>query len=528
MANRTLFNTQRARSIQKANVINDAGGIAYSLSDEAALCQYVVTGTFNSVIYVDAATQLDRVKTLLDKVSPILIAKAAVYAHERGNMKDMPAYMLAYLASRGRVDLLRQVWFRVITNAKMLLNFVQIIRSGVTGRKSFGSAVRSLIREWLQSKNGYQLFLASVGHSQPSLADVIKMVHPRPSTDEMNNLYRYLIGKPFNLEMLPQEVMKFELFKKNNELELPNVPYFVLSNIKLTKAQWKDVARNLPWNTLRMNINKLQREGVFEDQALMLELASKLADEEEVRKFNAFPFQLMTTYQFTTDAPMQIRVALQDALEAAIGNIPKLNGQTVIAIDISGSMTGAVTGQRDGSTSKTRCIDVAALIAASVLRQNQFAKVIVWNTDAKEVQLNPRDSVMTNAQALARMLSGGTAASVPFNYIRTHGWKVDNVINVSDNQSWMDTRVHGSYYGGGNQATAMAEEWSMIKKHCKRSKLMSINLQPYTNSQIVDAKDVINIGGFSDAIFDVMGTFFNGSTDNFVDIVNQVEVGIDG
>ena len=69
---------------------------------------------------------------------------------------------------------------RVVDNGKMLRNFVQIVRSGATGRKSLGSRPKKLVQHWLLSASEAQLLQAAVGNS-PSLADVVKMVHPKPA-----------------------------------------------------------------------------------------------------------------------------------------------------------------------------------------------------------------------------------------------------------------------------------------------------------------------------------------------------------
>lgn len=60
-----------------------------------------------------------------------------------------------------------------------------------------------------------------------------------------------------------------------------------------------------------------------------------------------------------------------------------------------------------------RCIDVAALIAAAVLRKTPQARVLPFENEVVKVQLNPRDSVMSNAQQLAAVGGGGTRCSAP-------------------------------------------------------------------------------------------------------------------
>src|SRR3989442_1548012 len=79
-------------------------------------------------------------------------------------------------------SLLGRVFDRVLDDGRMLRNFVQIVRSGVTGRKSLGTLPKRLVQLWLATHGDEAVFRASVGND-PSLADVIKMVHPRPATD---------------------------------------------------------------------------------------------------------------------------------------------------------------------------------------------------------------------------------------------------------------------------------------------------------------------------------------------------------
>ena len=50
----------------------------------------------------------------------------------------------------------------------MLRTFVQILRSGVTGRKSLGSAPKRLILQWLERADVRKLLQASIGNA-PSL-----------------------------------------------------------------------------------------------------------------------------------------------------------------------------------------------------------------------------------------------------------------------------------------------------------------------------------------------------------------------
>src|SRR5207253_7878034 len=122
-----------------------------------ALAQVASTGCFNQTFYATAEEQLDRVMGLCRNVDSKFIARTAVYARERGFMKDMPALLCAVLATKDSA-LLESIFPRVIDNGRMLRNFVQIVRSGVTGRKSLGTAPRRMVRTWLEQRSDEGLF----------------------------------------------------------------------------------------------------------------------------------------------------------------------------------------------------------------------------------------------------------------------------------------------------------------------------------------------------------------------------------
>lgn len=522
MANRKLFSTSSQRRVPVADTVNKAGGRAYSTSDAHALCQYVVTGTFNQTFYASEGEQLETVKKLVQSVEPELIAKAAVYGHETARMKDVPAYLLAVLAAKGEITLLRQAFSRVITNVKMLANFVQIIRSGETGRRSFGTAVRSLIRNWLNSQHPAALFAGNIGQANPSLADIIKMVHVRPQDAAHQAIFAYILDKDHEFGALPLKTQNFELFKKGEVTEVPNVPFRALTNITLTADQWRQIGRDMPWNTLRMNLNMLSRKGAFDDKGYVKEIAGKLGNAELVHRSRVFPYQIMTAYQNVDGLPSQITNALQDALEAATENVPEFGKDVAVCVDTSASMGSPITGYRAGASSKTSCVDVAGLIAACILRKNEDAVVVPFDTSVHTISLNPRDSVMTNAKKLARH-GGGTACSVALSHLNQQKHKGDLVIYVSDNESWADYHAPSSirrYYGG----TGLAHEWTEYKRRNKNAKLVLIDLVANRGVQVKDDKDVLNIGGFSDSVFEVVSNFVKNGSGHFVDVVRAVDL----
>ncbi|HLH26273.1 MAG TPA: hypothetical protein VK066_27455 [Chloroflexota bacterium] len=252
MANKNLFRSLIGRLAPATTAVNEAGGLAYALEPRAALAQYAATGCLNGTYYASADEQLATVLALCAAVEPAFIARTAVYCRERGFMKDLPALLCAVLATRDGA-LLETVFERVIDDGRMLRNFVQIVRSGQTGRKSLGTRPKRLVQRWLAQRSDEALFRAAVGND-PSLADVIKMVHPRPTSAARRALYAYLIGKPHDPAALPALVREFERYKADRQGAPPAVPFQMLTALDLGQAEWTTIARHATWQQTRQHL----------------------------------------------------------------------------------------------------------------------------------------------------------------------------------------------------------------------------------------------------------------------------------
>lgn len=521
MANKNLFRSILGMLSPNTDTINNAGGPAYKLSPKQALAQYAATGCFNNTYYSNAEEQLDAVLALANEVDAEFVAKTAVFAREKGFMKDVPALLVAVLSVKDKA-LFEQVFPRVIDNGKMLRNFVQIIRSGVVGRKSLGSLPKRMVREWFEKRDAEKVFKQSVGQS-PSIADILKMVHPKPPDAEREALYGYFIGREIDPDKLPEIVQRFERFKAGDSAEVPDVPFQMLTALPLGAKEWTSIARNAPWQMTRMNLNTFQRHGVFADEAMVSLVANRLRDAEAVRRSRVFPYQLLSAFkaaESNTNIPRDITEALQDAMEIATENVPAIDGKVWIFPDISGSMHSAVTGYRKGSTSTVRCLDVATMFAAALLRKNPTAEVIPFSDDIVPAKLNPRDSVMTNSRLLASLPSGGTNCSAPMRELNRRKAKGDVVIYVSDNESWMDANR------SWNRGTATMAEWNKFKSRNRDAKLVCIDLQPNASTQAQERRDILNVGGFSDQVFTLVAEFAGNrmADGHWTGVIDAVEI----
>jgi hypothetical protein len=98
-------------------------------------------------------------------------------------------------------------------------------------------ALKRLVREWLASRDEDTLFSSSTGQS-PSLSDIVRMVHPKPTGSRREAFYGYMLGRPYESNALPKLVMQFGHFKAGETVDVPDLPFMLLSALPLSQDAW--------------------------------------------------------------------------------------------------------------------------------------------------------------------------------------------------------------------------------------------------------------------------------------------------
>ncbi|EMI21276.1 TROVE domain-containing protein [Rhodopirellula maiorica SM1] len=555
MANKSLFQSITS-FLPRATVVNEAGGPAYKLSAKHALAQMAATGTFGNVYYESAQNQLDAMRKLIDEIDDNeFLAKLAVYSRERAYMKDMPAALLVVLSTRD-TKLMHQVFDRVADNGRVLRTVFQMTRSGQFGRKGLSSSLQRAFQRWLNDASVGKLLSASIGND-PSLRDILRMARPTPKDNTRRALFGWLTDKPVDKWApatetdLPATVQSLIAFRGADTAEAQaliagdlQVRWDLLADAAKGPLVWKAIARQMGPQALRMNLNTLLRHDAFKkpgilgfagaDNAMIDYVVGQLANRDAIARSRQFPYQFLAAYMNASDeVPSKIKTALHDAAEIACGNVPKLPGPVIIGLDTSGSMGCAVTGNRagrhggGGGTSKMRCVDVAALFAAAILRRNPDSVVIPFDTQVYKAKVDPSDTILSLSARLSKYGGGGTDCSLPFVEANTRYAKqaFAGIVLVSDNESWITS---GRRYGyGQNGSTGVMTQWEKFKKTQRGlgvvdPKLVCIDIQPYGTSQAPERDDILNIGGFSDAVFNIVSSFLENDASRFVREVESV------
>ncbi|MGF1580850.1 MAG: TROVE domain-containing protein [Gemmataceae bacterium] len=536
MANKNLFQSTTSR-LPRANTRNEAGGRAYNLEAKHALAQLAATGCFNGSYYANAETQLATLQELFEQVDDnLFLAKLAVYSRQKAYMKDMPAALLLLLSKRDN-ELFHVVFDRIVDNGRVLRTLLQMLRSGQFGRRSLSYSLQRAFQRWLNDATVGGLLSASIGND-PSLRDVLRLARPTPANDERRALFGWLTDRPVEKwspatwNDLPSQVKALIAFRRATTeadqiaiLENNRFRWDLLADSALGPNVWKAIARQMGHQALRMNLNTLKRHDVFQDRDMVKYVANRLSDEEEIGKARQFPYQYFSAYQNAAqDIPVSIRTALSMAAETACGNVPKLPGPVVIGVDTSGSMMCPITGYRRGASTAMRCVDAAALFAAAIVRRNPKSVVVPFDNKAYKANVTADQTILQVAKHLSSFGGGGTNCALPLAeaYTTYKNHEFVGCVLVSDMESWI-----GTGYGG---STGVMTEWNKFVKNQRRldknanPKLICINLQAYTTTQAPEREEILNVGGFSDAVFNVVASFLDDDKERFVREVERIEL----
>ncbi len=207
----------------------------------------------------------------------------------------------------------------------------------------------------------------------------------------------------------------------------------------LDAAAWEAIIPSMGYMALLRNLRNFDQGGVGD--AIAATIAARLADPAEVAKSRQLPFRFLSAYRAAPS--LRWAWALEQALGHSLGNLPKLNGSTLILVDTSGSMNAAFS--RDGTLMRW---DAAALFGIALAARAERTDLVSLSKDGdfgnavqpflSRASSRKRGSVAALTRFGRRVgwfLNGGTNTAA---CLRASYAKHDRVVIVTDEQAAYD------------------------------------------------------------------------------------------
>lgn len=179
-----------------------------------------------------------------------------------------------------------------------------------------------------------------------------------------------------------------------------------LLNGPWTAKAWEAVIPSMGYMALLRNLRNFDQAGVAASVAKGV--AERLADPAQVAKSKQLPMRFLSAYRAVEND--RWKVALGEALQASLGNVPTLDGDTLVLIDTSGSM-GAPVGGRDSTLMRW---DAAAVFGLAFAYANGIDEVQSFSSTTSWMKVNRGASLLNLVERFRRdhFLNGGTATGL--------------------------------------------------------------------------------------------------------------------
>ena len=461
------FNTTLPK--QKTLTENLAGGQAYAQSNELALVSLLLTSFVNDQFYKNAQTTLADLKKLSEKIKDKeFVAKSAIYARDKFGMRSVTHALAAELTSQlNGAEWGKDFYNKVVVRVDDMTEILSYYLAYKTEKNNpkFPNSLKKGFAKAFDKFDGYQLAKYKGENKEVKLVDIVNLVHPVPTQRNLEALQLLVKGELKNTQTWESKLSAVGQQAESEE-DLAELKSNVWSElIETKKIGYFALLRNL-------------RNIITQSPQSVKVACEMLVDERLIKNSRVLPFRFATAYDEinkigSSKEVRDVLMAINQALEVSIHNVPKFDGETLLVMDVSGSMSG-------------RASEIASLFGAVLAKANN-CDVMTFATNADYKSYNPMDSVMSIRSSF-RYSGGGTNFKSIFQKANK---KYDRIIILSDMQGWVGY-------------TSPASEFKSYKsKFGANPFVYSWDLAGYGTLQFPE-NNVFALAGFSDKVFDIM------------------------
>ena len=379
----------------KKGVTTYEGGTGFLASLETELLLLVAGILFSGdTFYEKDQSRKERFHLLASEVSqkdPHFVASLAQYARQVLGLRSGPSALVAHLFWWGPKELAREaaqgVWLR---GDEHLETLAYTKAQGWKITKGLKKAVASRIN----SMSPVALLKYQKRGRSFSQRDAVIISHPKSQDQNHALVYEWLIrGK----KALPEaQVFVSQILEERPTWER------ILSTKGSSRESWLEALPHLKGLSLVRNLSNLHSFNLLQEEEVQEVLASKLLS-PEVAKWGIWPYQWLQAISIGRKEgwPEPVLRLLETALENTLPPL-HLEGETLILVDISGSMSNLVS-ERSQATYALAAISLGAL-----LYRRTGGQLVGFNNDIHPVHLSPEAPIARIVEELIPKVWGGT------------------------------------------------------------------------------------------------------------------------
>jgi hypothetical protein len=457
---------------------NVAGGQAFKQSPEMELVSLLLTSFANQQFYRSYKDTFVRLKELLTVCNPKFAAQSAVYARNKFDMRSISHVAASELAKHiSGEQWAKDFYAAVVNRPDDMMEILSYYKANNNTKSTLvlpGSMKKGFALAF-DKFDGYQLAKWRGEGKDFKLVDIVNLVRPVPSEKNAGAIQSLIKDELINTDTWEAKLSKAGQDAENDD-----------EKADLKGKAWASMIleKKLGYMALLKNLRN-----IIEDAPdVVNDAIESLTNENFIKSSRVLPFRFVTAYNEIVKMAQggkdvrNVLMGLNKAIDISLSNVPKFDGDTLVVLDVSMSMTQNAC---EYDKNKTPAL-IGALFTAMLIKANN-ADLITFDGVARYVNVNPMDSTITITNSL--MFEG---ESTDFNSIfPVANKKYDRVIILSDMQGWVGNKAPVSSY----------QDWK--KRTGSDPFLYSFDLTNYGTLQFPENK-ILCLAGFSNEIFNIM------------------------
>lgn len=460
------FNTVVKTTTKTTNL---AGGEAYKSSNELSLVSLLLTSFISDQFYRNTDQTLDELKSLIKSIpNKEFIAKSALFARDEFGMRSVTHALSAELASEiSGKEWSKRFYEKVINRVDDMTEIMSYYLNNKTSKSNpkIPNSIKKGFAKAFDKFDQYQIAKYKGENKEIKLVDVVNLVHPIPTERNKVALKGLINGELKNTKTWESMLSEAgQIAKDENELS------------DLKSNAWSELisTKKIGYFALLRNLRNIINQAPH----VVPSACELLTNEFMIKKSKVLPFRFSTAVEEisklgSSSDVRKVITALNQALDISACNVPRFDGDTLVVLDVSGSMSGKPS-------------EIASLFGSMLAKVNN-CDVMTFATNANYKSYNPLDSIMTIRNSF-RFSGGGTNFHSIF---QTANKAYKRIIILSDMQSWVGY-------------SSPAKEFNEYKKKFNCDPYVySWDLQGYSTLQFPEDK-VFCLSGFSEKVFDIM------------------------
>lgn len=442
-------------------VQNNAGGTSYRIDIWQRLERFLILGAEGGTYYQSAASLLSQnlasLVACLDADGPRTLATIATISQDGRALKQTPAIVaLAHALQHPDLATRRMAAEHVVAICRTASHLFELAEALKARGGGWGRLRKRALASWYRARSTEALVYQVIKYRQRhgwSHRDLLRILHLVPRTEAEQALFAWITQSKMPDPRLV-ELRQLQAFERLQSCTRPADAAALIRDHGLTwecvppellgQAQvWGALLERMPLGAMLRNLARMTANGLMRDDRALERVLDKLSNGEALRRARLHPLQILNALgvyrngrgrrgKLEWRAVPAICQALDAAFYASFDHLDVGQSRTVLALDISGSMSCGSCAGLTGLTPR----EASAAMAMAIARSEERYRIVGFSHKLIELPISRSMDLGTVLDTISGLPFGSTDCALPMRWAREQELDVDHFVVLTDNETW--------------------------------------------------------------------------------------------